>query len=408
MREGARRRAGAAARVPSRLGREHLRDELRGAVGQRRHRAEPRLPRWRAACRTPARAASRPTIAAAASWSTRSAAATSAAGTSTAGSTSPRFTDTVASAPVRALEIKLSQGAKPGLGGVLPRAKVSAEISAARGRPARRGLRQPVAARGVLRRRRDARLGRDARRRDRAPGRDQVRGRRSGVLARARPPDGGHRARGRPRDDRRRRGRHGRCAPGVRGLGEPAVPARLQPGLQDLRGGRAARARGVRGLRQAGAAGERRRRLRPRRGPGQRRPRGDVVDRVRPGPEVPHRPLPDRRDDAEPVARARAGPRPEVGALRQLHPHAAPGPAEARGGDRRRAPRADRLPVGGDPHGAVAGDAAARGVRLRPGLGLPVGGGPRRGRPPDAGDRSPGRPGSRPARRRSASLRSGT
>ena len=46
-----------------------------------------------------------------------------------------RFTDTVASAPVRALEIKLSQGAKPGLGGVLPRAKVSAEISAARGVP---------------------------------------------------------------------------------------------------------------------------------------------------------------------------------------------------------------------------------------------------------------------------------
>jgi glutamate synthase domain-containing protein 2 len=36
---------------------------------------------------------------------------------------------------VRALEIKLSQGAKPGLGGVLPRAKVSAEISAARGVP---------------------------------------------------------------------------------------------------------------------------------------------------------------------------------------------------------------------------------------------------------------------------------
>jgi glutamate synthase domain-containing protein 2 len=36
---------------------------------------------------------------------------------------------------VRALEIKLSQGAKPGLGGVLPAAKVSAEIAAARGVP---------------------------------------------------------------------------------------------------------------------------------------------------------------------------------------------------------------------------------------------------------------------------------
>jgi glutamate synthase domain-containing protein 2 len=44
-----------------------------------------------------------------------------------------RLKDTVAAAPVRALEIKLSQGAKPGLGGVLPAVKVSAEIAAARG-----------------------------------------------------------------------------------------------------------------------------------------------------------------------------------------------------------------------------------------------------------------------------------
>ncbi|MCE5287949.1 MAG: FMN-binding glutamate synthase family protein [Nocardiaceae bacterium] len=38
----------------------------------------------------------------------------------------------VDSAPVRALEIKLSQGAKPGLGGFLPAAKVTAEIAQAR------------------------------------------------------------------------------------------------------------------------------------------------------------------------------------------------------------------------------------------------------------------------------------
>src|SRR3954447_25832989 len=44
-----------------------------------------------------------------------------------------RLKELVASAPIRALEIKLSQGAKPGLGGVLPAAKVSAEIAAARG-----------------------------------------------------------------------------------------------------------------------------------------------------------------------------------------------------------------------------------------------------------------------------------
>ncbi len=47
-----------------------------------------------------------------------------------------RLKDLVAGAPVRALEIKLSQGAKPGLGGVLPGPKVSAEIAAARGVPA--------------------------------------------------------------------------------------------------------------------------------------------------------------------------------------------------------------------------------------------------------------------------------
>lgn len=46
-----------------------------------------------------------------------------------------RFLETVASAEVRAIEIKISQGAKPGLGGVLPGAKVTAEIAAIRGIP---------------------------------------------------------------------------------------------------------------------------------------------------------------------------------------------------------------------------------------------------------------------------------
>jgi glutamate synthase (ferredoxin) len=40
-----------------------------------------------------------------------------------------RFLETVESAPVRAIEIKLSQGAKPGLGGVLPGPKVTPEIA---------------------------------------------------------------------------------------------------------------------------------------------------------------------------------------------------------------------------------------------------------------------------------------
>ncbi|MGI8701050.1 MAG: FMN-binding glutamate synthase family protein [Nocardioidaceae bacterium] len=46
-----------------------------------------------------------------------------------------RLKDLVDSTPIRALEVKLSQGAKPGLGGVLPAPKVSAEIARTRGVP---------------------------------------------------------------------------------------------------------------------------------------------------------------------------------------------------------------------------------------------------------------------------------
>jgi glutamate synthase domain-containing protein 2 len=44
-----------------------------------------------------------------------------------------RLKELVASAPIRAIEVKLSQGAKPGLGGMLPGAKVSDEIAGVRG-----------------------------------------------------------------------------------------------------------------------------------------------------------------------------------------------------------------------------------------------------------------------------------
>ena len=47
----------------------------------------------------------------------------------------PRLVATVEGAPVRAVEIKLSQGAKPGLGGLLPGAKVTPEVAAVRGVP---------------------------------------------------------------------------------------------------------------------------------------------------------------------------------------------------------------------------------------------------------------------------------
>jgi glutamate synthase domain-containing protein 2 len=51
--------------------------------------------------------------------------------------------DSMADTPVRAIEIKLSQGAKPGLGGVLPAAKVTAEIADARGVPVGVTVRSP-------------------------------------------------------------------------------------------------------------------------------------------------------------------------------------------------------------------------------------------------------------------------
>ncbi len=50
---------------------------------------------------------------------------------------------TIADVPVRAIEIKLSQGAKPGLGGLLPAAKVTPEIAAIRGVEARRDCVSP-------------------------------------------------------------------------------------------------------------------------------------------------------------------------------------------------------------------------------------------------------------------------
>jgi glutamate synthase domain-containing protein 2 len=48
----------------------------------------------------------------------------------------PRLRERLDEAPVRALEVKLSQGAKPGLGGLLPARKVTPEIAAIRGVPA--------------------------------------------------------------------------------------------------------------------------------------------------------------------------------------------------------------------------------------------------------------------------------
>lgn len=55
-----------------------------------------------------------------------------------------RFAANAATAQVKMIEVKLSQGAKPGHGGVLPAAKVSPEISAARGVPMGRDCISPA------------------------------------------------------------------------------------------------------------------------------------------------------------------------------------------------------------------------------------------------------------------------
>ncbi|MEZ5102303.1 MAG: FMN-binding glutamate synthase family protein [Thermoleophilia bacterium] len=56
-----------------------------------------------------------------------------------------RFVESLGRARVRAIEVKLSQGAKPGLGGVLPAAKVTPEIAAIRGIPVGQTCHSPAA-----------------------------------------------------------------------------------------------------------------------------------------------------------------------------------------------------------------------------------------------------------------------
>jgi glutamate synthase domain-containing protein 2 len=57
-----------------------------------------------------------------------------------------KLKDSIARVPqIRAIEVKLSQGAKPGLGGVLPRAKITAEIAEIRGIPTDRDCISPAA-----------------------------------------------------------------------------------------------------------------------------------------------------------------------------------------------------------------------------------------------------------------------
>ena len=119
------------------------------------------------------------------------------------------------------------------------------------------------------------------------------------------------------------------------------VPDRVRRGLPPLRRGRPDRRRHLHRRRQARPARQRRRRLRARRRHGQRRPRGDDGDRLHPGAEVPHRPLPHRRRHPEPVANRGLDPTLKSVRARQLRQDAAARPAQGLRGGRRRAPRPD-------------------------------------------------------------------
>ena len=274
--QGARGLAWPGAGLPAGLGRQHLRDELRVAVrngdrGAQQGRPARRLPaqhrRGRGYRRTTARAATS---------SGRSAPPTSAAATSTAGSTSAGSrTSWPQSAPVRAIEIKLSAKAP---------SPASAAAAGGQGHcrdrrdPRHRlgaGLCAPEPSLGLQRRRHDARLRRDARRRETGlpVGIKSAVGNLD-VLGRA------HR-----RDGRRatERSTSSTIDGGEGGTGAaPLIFARLGRAARSgsasrrvyrmLRRGGPGRRRHVHRRRQARPPGQRHRRLRPRLRHGQRRP----------------------------------------------------------------------------------------------------------------------------------------
>ena len=225
---------------------------------------------------------------------------------------------------------------------MLPGAKVSEEIAEIRGIEPGVDCASPSRHTAFSRRRLDARLRRAGRRRDRAPGRHQVGRRQPGVLG----PTWSQRMAGRQRgvdfvniDG----GEGGTGAAPMIFADAVAYPFRVgfAQVYRRFAAGRPDRRRHVRGRRQARHPGERDRRLRARRRPGQRRPRGDAVDRLHPGAEVPHRPLPGRRRHAEPALRPRPRPDAEERARRQLRQDAAPRPAQGLRGGRRRPTRPD-------------------------------------------------------------------
>jgi len=289
----------------------------------------------------------------------------------------PRLKDLVASAPVRALEIKLSQGAKPGLGGVLPGAKVSAEIAGTRGVPQGRDCVSPS---------------RHAEFSDTDSLLDWV----ELLAAETGLPVGIKSAVGDPGFwveltdlmSRTGRGVDFVTIDGGEG-GTGAAPLIFTDSVSlpfQLGFARVYKTFAERGLHErvvfigAGklTAGQRHRRLRAGLRHGQRGSRGHAGPRVHPGAEVPHRHLPHRRGDPERLAVPRAGPRAEVGPGGELRQDPAQGPGQGGRGLRRGAPGPHRPCLGGDPRRAYGVHPAARGVRVPAVVGDAVGERPRR------------------------------
>ena len=228
---------------------------------------------------------------------------------------------------IRAIEIKLSQGAKPGIGGVLPRAKVTPEIAGIRGVPlgkdcispaAHTAFRDPdslldfvesVAAATGLPVGIKSAVGEIAFWRELARLMDT-----SGRGVDFVTIDGGEGGTG--------------AAPLVfRDHVGAAVQDRVQPCPARVRRSPPPRSPRVHRLGQAGIPGRGRSSLLRSAATCERRPRGDALDRLHPGAAVPHRPLPDRHHDAEPVAHARAGTGAEIGSTGQLRALAPKGAA---------------------------------------------------------------------------------
>ena len=200
------------------------------------------------------------------------------------------------------IELKVSQGAKPGHGGVLPAAKVSPEIAEIRGVGARRGLHLAAHFTAHFRRRCEMLA---LHRRVAAAVRRQA-GR---LQALRRPPlgvsgdlqgDAGDRDLSRLHRGRRQRGRHRRGAAGIHGSPRHADARGRQLRSQCFDRDRRARPRQDRRLRQDRHRLRHGARLCDRRRLVQFGARLHVLAGLHPVAQLPHRPLSDRRHHQDP------------------------------------------------------------------------------------------------------------